>query len=37
MNSVNFEAFVEESYEPKEENNGNLDLISFYNITEIYP
>ena len=37
MNSVNFETFQEESYEPEEETNGNPDLVSFHSITEIFP
>ena len=28
MNSVNFEAFVEEPYEPEEENNDNLTTMN---------
>ena len=37
MNSVNLETFVQESYVPEEESNGNPDLVSFYNISEIFP
>ena len=36
MNTVNSEAFVEESYEPEEKNKSNPDLVSFYNIIEIF-
>ena len=36
MKSVKFGSFLEESYGLEKENNGNPDLVSFNNITEIF-